>query len=102
VNINRYDKRTVGYPIRLENYPYDKNWSVITSKQTWNHLNVHTLITKRTNKLSNIDKEIKKIRRLRVINNLKINKHLLKNILPHSLFLFIQKTVHYLKNKINK
>ena len=102
VNINRYDKRTVGYPIRLENYPYDKNWSVITSKQTWNHLNVHTLITKRTNELSNIDKEIKKIRRLRVINNLKINKHLLKNILPHSLFLFIQKTVHYLKNKINK
>ena len=27
LNINRYDKRTVGYPIKLENYPYDEKFA---------------------------------------------------------------------------
>lgn len=102
ININRYDKRTVGYPVRLEKYPYDKNWTVETSKLTWNHLNVHTLITKRNDKFSNIYKELNRIKLLRVINNFKINKHFLKNILPHSVFIFIQKAKHYLKEKFYK
>ena len=102
VNINRYDKRTVGYPIRLENYPYDKNWSVLISKATWNHSNVHTLIVKRNYESSNIFDELKKIKWLRKKNNLKLNKHFLKNILPHDIFLFFQKIKHYLVKKISR
>ena len=102
VNINRYDKRTVGYPIRFENYPYDKDWSVLISKKTWNHSNVHTLIVKRDYKLSNIFEVLKKLKWLRKKNNLKINKHFLKNILPHDLFLFLQKIKHYLVKKNHK
>ena len=101
MNINRYDKKTVGYPVRIEDYPYDKNWSVIKSVQTWNHKNVHTLITNRNGEFSNISKELDRIKWLRRLNNLKINKHFLKNILPHNLFLLLQKTKHYLFKKFN-
>ena len=31
-SINRYYKDTVGYPIELHNYPFDKNWNVINMK----------------------------------------------------------------------
>ena len=47
LNINRYDKSTVGYPIKFDDYPYDKNWSVLVSKPTWTTSNAHTLITQR-------------------------------------------------------
>ncbi len=97
VNINRYNKKTVGYSVKLENYPYDENWSVLTSKLAWNHLNVHTLITKRNNNFSNIYKELNRIKWLRRVNNLKINKHFIKNILPHDIFLFFQKIYHYFR-----
>ena len=94
LNINRYDKRTVGYPIKFDNYPYDKNWSVIVSKPTWTTSNTHTLITQRDFVISNIFAELKKIRYLRIINYFKINKHLIKNILPENFFLFLQKIKH--------
>ena len=69
--------------------------------QTWNHENVHTLITNRNREFSNISKELDRIKWLRRLNNLKINKHFLKNILPHNLFLLLQKTKHYLFKKFN-
>ena len=94
LNINRYDKRTVGYPIKFDNYPYDKNWSVLVSKPTWTTSNAHTLITQRNFSNSNIFGELKKIRYLRIINYFKVNKHLIKNILPENFFLFLQKIKH--------
>jgi len=99
LNINRYDKRTVGYPIKFDNYPYDKNWSVLVSKPTWTDTNTHTLITQRDFEISNIYKELKRIRYLRIINYFKFNKNLIKNILPSKVFLYLQKMKHkILKN----
>ena len=67
----------------------------------WNHKNVHTLITNRNGEFSNISKELDRIKWLRRLNNLKKNKYFLKNILPHNLFLLLQKTKHYLFKKFN-
>lgn len=61
-NINRYVKDSVGYPIRLIDYPYDKNWRVISSKSSWVQNWIHQIIVKRDFTTSaNIKKEINKI-----------------------------------------
>ena len=89
----------MGYPIKFDNYPYDKNWSVLVSKPTWTDTNTHTLITQRDFEISNIYKELKRIRYLRIINYFKFNKNLIKNILPSKVFLYLQKMKHkILKN----
>ena len=94
VNINRYEKNTVGENIRLNEYPYDHNWRVLHSGPTWNHLNVHTLITQRTNFNNDIVNELIRINKLRILNKFKINKHFIKNFLPEKLFLMLQKFKH--------
>ena len=94
ININRYEKRTVGYPIRIAEYPYDNKWKVIKSEPTWNSPHSHTLIVERKNKKSDIKTELKKIKKLTIKENFKINKHFLKNILPRSIFLFLQRVKH--------
>jgi len=50
LNINRYYKDTVGYPIELHNYPYDDKWKVILSKTSWQQNHIHFLLTQRTEK----------------------------------------------------
>ncbi len=50
LNINRYEKRSVGEPIRISEYPYDKNWNVEISKKSFAQPRVHFLLTKRTDK----------------------------------------------------
>ena len=50
VNINRYLKNTVGYDVKLAEYPYDDYWSVLSSKQSEFQPHIHQLITKRTEK----------------------------------------------------
>jgi putative sugar O-methyltransferase len=94
ININRYEKNTVGENIRLNEYPYDNNWRVLHSNPTWNHSNVHTLITQRINNSGDIFNELVKINKLRILNNFKVNKHFIKKLLPKKLFLFIQKFKH--------
>ena len=47
LNINRYEKTSVGEPIRISEYPYDANWKVILSKPNFNQDWIHFLITKR-------------------------------------------------------
>ena len=94
VNINRYEKRTVGYPVRIAEYPYDGKWKVIKSEPTWNSSHSHTLITERKLKNFDIKSELKKIKNLTIIENLKINKHFLKNIIPRKVFLFLQRIKH--------
>jgi putative sugar O-methyltransferase len=94
VNINRYEKNTVGENIKLNEYPYDHNWKVLYSSPTWNHSNVHTLVTKRISYSGDIFNELMKINKLRILNNFKINKHFIKKFLPEKLFLLLQKFKH--------
>ena len=62
-NCNRYYKDTVGQPIKLHEYPYDKFWKLISSEPTWCQRRLHTLITKRVSEESSeIEKEMLKIR----------------------------------------
>ncbi len=50
LNINRYEKRCVeGEPIRISEYPYDKDWKVIQSGPLSLQKHVHYLLTQRTN-----------------------------------------------------
>jgi putative sugar O-methyltransferase len=62
VNINRYLKNTVGYDVKLGEYPYDNCWSVLSSKKSEFQPHIHQLITKRTEKNDpSISKELTSI-----------------------------------------
>jgi len=61
--INRYYKDTVGYPVEMNNYPYDNFWKVLISKTSWMQNHIHFLLTKRTkNSSEEIFRELKKIK----------------------------------------
>jgi len=60
-NVNRYHKDSVGYPIELSKYPYDKRWNVVLSKSSWRQKHIHQLITQRQTKKGNIKEELVKI-----------------------------------------
>ena len=80
MNINRYDKKTVGYPVRIEDYPYDKNWKVIISEPSFNQNWIHFLLTQRSFKKDemNIFEELK-FKKLKLVETrLKCVKHTLK------------------------
>jgi len=63
-NINRYYKSSVGYPIKLSEYPYDENWDVVSSKPSWKQKDIHQLITQRRLDIGNIKEELTKIREM--------------------------------------
>ena len=48
LNINRYEKIPAGYPIRISEYPYDKNWKVLISEPSFNQNWIHFLLTQRS------------------------------------------------------
>ena len=64
LNINRYEKTSVGYPIRISEYPYDKNWKVIISEPSFNQNWIHFLLAQRSFKKDelNIFKELNNIK----------------------------------------
>lgn len=66
LNVNRYEKRTVGHPIRIAEYPYDANWKVLISKPSFSQKRVHQLLTKRVSNpsLGNINKELNSISKI--------------------------------------
>lgn len=66
LNINRYEKTSVGYPIRIHEYPYDNNWKVIKSKSSFNQNWIHFLLTKRevSDSKCNIKNELKLIEKI--------------------------------------
>lgn len=66
LNINRYEKTSVGKPIRISDYPYDDNWKVVISKPSFNQNWIHFLLTKRNfNKEENdIKSELNQIREI--------------------------------------
>ena len=64
LNINRYEKTSVGHPIRISEYPYDNNWKVLVSKPSFNQNWLHFLLSQRSFDKDNQDihKELKKIK----------------------------------------
>lgn len=74
LNINRYEKSSVGEKIRIQDYPYDNNWDVIISKPSFKQSWVHFLLTQRKfkNFQNNIKNELNKIKN---INEFTTNKN---------------------------
>ena len=66
LNINRYEKISVGHPIRMCEFPYDKNWNVVVSEPSFNQNWIHFLLTQRTfqEDKKNIDNELLKIKKI--------------------------------------
>ena len=62
LNINRYRKESVGYPIELSKYPYDEKWNVVSSHPSWKQEDsIHQLITQRQTSEGNIKDELMRI-----------------------------------------
>ena len=55
LNINRYEKTSVGHPIRISEYPYDTNWKVLISEPSFNQNWIHFLLTQRSFKKDEIN-----------------------------------------------
>ena len=89
--INRYYKDTVGYPIELHNYPFDKNWNTIISESSWKQNHVHFLFLKRTLKNEgNIKNELKKIKEI-ARQKIKDDPKLIRRITPNFLYKIYKK-----------
>ena len=94
--INRYYKDLVGYPIELHLYPFDQNWRVVTSKQSWMQSSMHFLLLKRVIKKNNeIKIELNKIKQeyLKILRN---EKFLIRRYLPISIYRYYK----YFKNLV--
>ena len=61
-NLNRYQKHSVGYPIKFSEYPYDEKWNVVLSKPAWRQPDHRFLLTQRTETKGDIGEEIKRIK----------------------------------------
>jgi putative sugar O-methyltransferase len=89
--INRYYKDTVGYPIELYNYPFDKYWKVVISERSWNQDHTHFFFLKRTlNKKGNIQDELKKIKKI-TGKKIKEDTRIIRRIMPNFLYKFYKK-----------
>lgn len=89
--VNRYYKDLVGYPIELHNYPFDKKWYPVFSKQSRFQKNSHILILKRNLKkkkdIINCLSEVKTLCKLEV----KKDKFFLRRISPLWLYSIYKK-----------
>ena len=94
--INRYYKDTVGYPIEMSKYPYDKLWKVLTSKTSWMQNHIHFLLTKRTKKPNlSVAEELSKIKK--ISKKVRLNdKFALRRILPNFIYIIYKKTKFFL------
>ncbi|MDC3060572.1 putative sugar O-methyltransferase [Candidatus Pelagibacter sp.] len=89
--INRYYKDTVGYPVEMNNYPYDNFWKVLISKTSWMQNHIHFLFTKRTkNSSEEIFRELKKIKLISE-NVKKKDPFFWRRILPTPVYKFYKK-----------
>ena len=79
-NINRYCKASVGYPIELSKYPYDKRWNVVLSRPSWRQKHIHLLITQRQAKEGDIKEELIRINEIHKKMMALDKKNLLKKI----------------------
>jgi putative sugar O-methyltransferase len=89
--INRYYKDTVGYPIELYNYPFDKYWEVVISEKSWNQDHIHFFLLKRTlGKKGNIQNELKKIKMI-TLEKIKEDQRIIRRMTPDFLYKFYKK-----------
>ena len=89
--INRYYKDTVGYPIELYNYPFDKYWEVVISEKSWNQDHIHFFLLKRTlGKKGNIQNELKKIKMI-TLEKIKEDQRIIRRMMPNFLYKFYKK-----------
>jgi putative sugar O-methyltransferase len=75
LNINRYEKSTVGQSIKFYKFPYDFHWEKLISKKSWNQDNIHFLLTKRVEK-AKIDLYFVKVKTLFIFLNISFKKKL--------------------------
>jgi putative sugar O-methyltransferase len=101
--INRYYKDTVGYPIEMNNYPYDKRWKVLTSKPSWMQKRIHFLLTKRIKRKKNeIHEELKMIEKMSNKSRLE-DPFFWRRILPNSIYKLYKNIKFFLfLDKINE
>ena len=75
---NRYIKSSVGYPIKLTDYPFDSYWEVLRSSVSWRQPQIHELILERSNLLSDVSVKEKLVSFLidstLTINSLDVNR----------------------------
>ena len=95
LNINRYRKKSVCYPIHLYEYPYDNNWEVVVSKKSWRQSWVHFLLTKRIEK----NFEVKKTIQEELVKIKKVTRYF---ILKEKLIDFKKIVINNLKKIIRK
>lgn len=104
LNINRYEKNTVGHPIRIADYPYDDCWNVIISEPSFNQKKIHFLLTERTFKINkkNIIEELNKIKIIgkKFYRSQKILNKILKNILGIKNIKYIAKFLSKISDKL--
>ena len=110
LNINRYEKSSVGYPIRISEYPYDIYWKVIISEPSFNQNWIHFLLTQRSfdKKEVNIIQELNNIKKIEknFYDSYIALKKILKKVLKitfgikflNSLGIFLFKVSNILKN----
>ena len=104
LNINRYEKTSVGEKIRISEYPYDENWSVINSKPSFEQKWVHFLLTKRNviQQEQNIKTELEKIKKIESLfygKYIDINPSFTKSLLKKLLkLIFGNKLLNFLGN----
>ena len=101
----------MGEKIRISEYPYDENWSVITSKPSFNQNWIHFLLTKRNiiQQEQNIKTELEKIKKIESLYygkyidiNPSVTKSLLRKLLK---LIFGNKLFNFLisiRNKLKK
>ena len=99
LSINRYYKDTVGYPIELHNYPFDKNWNVIISETSWNQKHIHFLFLKRIlMKEGNINDELEKIKKI-AKQKIKKDPRIIRRTLPDFFYKIYKKTKFFFLKK---
>jgi putative sugar O-methyltransferase len=97
--VNRYYKDTVGYPVELNNYPYDQYWKVLISKRSWMQDTIHFLLTKRTNKKNKeIRIELNKIKKISEKVRLS-DKFFFRRVLPNFIYKLYKKIKFLLLDK---
>jgi putative sugar O-methyltransferase len=115
LNINRYEKTSVGEKIRISEYPYDENWNVINSKPSFEQNWVHFLLAKRNiiKQEQNIKTELEKIKKIEssyygkyIDNNPSSAKNrlrkLLKLIFGKKLLVFLGNFLIFIGNKLKR
>ena len=91
LNINRYEKNTVGESIQLAKYPYNDKWQILLSKVSWQQSHIHYLLSQKKKNKGNIHSELRKINYIRRKKIFIINKIFLKRYLPNFIYIYLIK-----------